>query len=154
MVRLVNVPLPEPNLIGIAAAACLHRIRPWPLPGPRNVRLVGWPLIAAGACLIARSVAVAAELELAHPDRLVTSGPYAVSRNPMYVGWALLHLGVGAAGRSVWIIATFPGAAWCVHRQVMREERALAEEFEEEYRRYQAVAPRYLPPWRSFRREV
>lgn len=29
-----NVPLPEPHLIGIAAAIWLHRVRPLTLPGP------------------------------------------------------------------------------------------------------------------------
>jgi len=34
--------------------------------------------------------------------------------------------------------------AGLVHRQVLREERALAAMFTEEYRRYQAAVPRYF----------
>jgi protein-S-isoprenylcysteine O-methyltransferase Ste14 len=155
MWRVSNAPVPEPNLIGVAAGAWLHWMRPRVLPGTRHVhRLVGWSFIATGSYLVVRSVAVAGQVDLAHPDRLITSGPYAVSRNPMYVGWALLHLGVGTAGGSAWIVADFPAAAWCVHRQVMREERALAEEFRAEFGSYRAAVPRYLPSWRSFRRQV
>jgi protein-S-isoprenylcysteine O-methyltransferase Ste14 len=97
-------------------------------------------------------LAAAAEVDLTHPDRLVTSGPYAVSRNPMYGGWALLHLGAGVTGGSVWIIASFPIAAWAMHRGVMREERALVEKFADEFGRYRAAVPRYLPSVEVVRR--
>jgi protein-S-isoprenylcysteine O-methyltransferase Ste14 len=152
--RLSNVPVPEPHLLGIAAGVLLHRLRPWVLPGSRNLhRLVGWPLIAAGTYLVVRSLAAASQVDLEHPDRLVTSGPYAVSRNPMYVGWALLHLGGGVAGGVGWIVATFPAAVGWVHREVLREERALGQDFGDELGRYRAAVPRYLPRWRSVRRK-
>ena len=148
-----NVPLPEPHLIGIAAAIWLHRVRPLTLPGPRHVhQLVGWPLIAAGSYLVVRSVRATRQVSLAHPDRLVITGPYAISRNPMYVGWALLHLGAGVAGGSGWILAAFPAVTGLVHRQVLREERDLGEDFGDEFARYRAAAPRYLLGRRSFPR--
>jgi protein-S-isoprenylcysteine O-methyltransferase Ste14 len=105
---LTNAPLPEPHLLGIAAGVWLNRTRPWLLPGSRLTHcLAGCPLIAAGATVIVRSVAAADQVKLNRPDSLVTVGPYAVIRNPMYVGWALLHLGVGLAGGSAWR-ALFP----------------------------------------------
>lgn len=145
MWRVSNVPLPEPNLAGIAVGTWLHRMRPWVLPGTRSVhRLVGWPLIATGTYLVVRSLAAAGQVDLDHPGRLVTSGPYALSRNPMYVGWALVHLGAGVAGGSGWIIVGFPAAACWIHRQVLREERALADKFEDEFGHYRAAVPRYV----------
>ena len=144
--RLGNLPLPEPYLLGIAAGAGLDRVRPWRLPGPAWAhQLAGWPLVVAGAHLVARSWAAAWQVDLAHPDRLVRAGPYAASRNPMYVGWALLHLGAGVVRGSGWIVAALPAAAAEVHRAVLREERALAAAFDADFGRYAAQVPRYLP---------
>ena len=82
---------------------------------------------------------------VARPERLVTTGVYATSRNPMYVGWALLHLGFGLVGGSTWVLGAFPAATWLVHRQVLHEERDLREAFPDEFARYRAAVPRYLP---------
>lgn len=145
--RLGNVPLPEPYLLGIAASAGLSRVRPWALPGsPLTHRLAGAPLIAAGTIVIARSLQAAGQVDLDHPRRLVTTGPYAASRNPMYVGWALLHLGAAVAGGSVWMLAAF-AATGQVHRQILGEERELGDRFGDEFGRYRAAVPRYLPRW-------
>ncbi len=152
--RVNNVPLPEPYLLGIAVGVWLHRMRPWVLPGPRYVhRLAGWPLIAAGTYLVVRSLAAARQVDLEHPDGLVTSGPYAVSRNPMYTGWALLYLGAGVAGGAGWIVAALPAAVGWVHWEILREERVLGEDFGDEFGRYRAAVPRYLPGWRAVRRK-
>jgi protein-S-isoprenylcysteine O-methyltransferase Ste14 len=142
---LRNVPLPEPHLAGIAAWVGMQRLRPLPLPGPRPVHhLVGWTLVVAGGSLVARSVRAASRVHLAQPQRLVTTGVYARSRNPMYAGWALLHLGAGLIGGSAWFLGAFPAATWLVHRQVLREERTLGTAFGDEFARYQAAVPRYL----------
>jgi protein-S-isoprenylcysteine O-methyltransferase Ste14 len=88
-------------------------------------------------------------VQLADPAHLVTSGPYAVSRNPMYLGWALLQVGAGLVRGSRWMIAAVPVAAAFVHRDVRREERTLEDAFGDEFRRYRAAVPRYLPRWRA-----
>jgi protein-S-isoprenylcysteine O-methyltransferase Ste14 len=143
---LRNLPLPEPFLIGIGAGALLQRLRPWALPGSqRKYRLVGSCLIASGSYLVIRSVDAAGSVVVDHPRRLLTTGPYAVIRNPMYVGWALLHLGSGLAANSGWILAALPPAALRVHREVLAEEGLLGERFGEEFRRYRATVGRYLP---------
>jgi protein-S-isoprenylcysteine O-methyltransferase Ste14 len=146
MWRPGNVPLPEPYLFGIATGAWLQRRRPWVLRGTPGVyRLVGGSVIAAGTYLVVRSVHAAGQVRIDRPERLVTSGPYAVSRNPMYLGWGLLHLGVGAAARSAWILGTFPVAAMWIHRQVVREERDLDARFGVLFQRYRQAVPRYVP---------
>jgi protein-S-isoprenylcysteine O-methyltransferase Ste14 len=143
--RASNIPVPDTHLVGIAAALGLQWIRPWALPGSTYVqRLVGWPLIAAGTYLIAGSLAAAGPVDLEHPNQLTTSGPYAITRNPMYLGWALLHVGAGLARGSGWIVAAYPAVAWPMHREVLREERELGENFGDEFARYRAAVPRYI----------
>jgi protein-S-isoprenylcysteine O-methyltransferase Ste14 len=150
---LRNVPLPEPHLAGMATGIWLHRARPWELPGTRRGhRLAGSILVAAGSYLIVRAVQAARAIDVERPTRLLTAGPYAASRNPMYVGWTLLHLGAGVAGGSGWVLVTLPVAAVWTHREVAREERTLTERFGDEYRRYRLAVPRYLPTGPAGRR--
>ena len=146
LVRAGNIPLPEGHLAGLAALLGLHRLRPVSAPGPRQLsRLMGVLAVGAGLAVIVRAVVVAGQDDIEQPARLLTTGPYAVSRNPMYVGWALLHLGLGVTVGSAWTLLTVPAAVTWTHRDVTREERALAEQFGEEYAAYRATVPRYLP---------
>lgn len=143
---LRNMPLPEPFLIGIGAGVALQAVWPWGLPGSRRLhRLLGFSLITSGTSVVIRSVAAARSIEVDDPQRLLTSGPFAVVRNPMYVGWALLHLGSALVAGSGWILAVLPPAALRVHREVRAEERALEARFGDEFRRYRSSVGRYLP---------
>ena len=78
------------------------------------------------------------------PDLLVTGGPQAWTRNPMYVGWTLLHVGVGLLARSPWVLATWPVSFALVHRSVLHEERGLAQRFGREFTEYRTQVPRYV----------
>lgn len=138
---LRNVPIPEESLAGIAAGLALEQLRPWQLKSRRSV---GWALVAAGSMVVAGSLKAAGTTELDKPQSLVTSGPYAVSRNPMYVGWGLLQLGIGVIAGSGWVLATLPLVGAAVHHGVLQEERRLEEIFGDEYRQYVAKVHRYV----------
>ncbi|MCU1517774.1 MAG: putative protein-S-isoprenylcysteine methyltransferase [Pseudarthrobacter sp.] len=147
---LSNIPLPEQNLAGIAAGVVLQRIAPRPLapasgPPPALLRLAGGTSLAAGGVLITWAWLAARNTRLATPDALVTSGPYALTRNPMYAGWALLHLGAGLLRNDAWTLAALPLASAAVHHGVLREETALAARFPAEFSEYRLSVPRYLP---------
>jgi protein-S-isoprenylcysteine O-methyltransferase Ste14 len=140
-----NVPVPEAHVVCLAAGFGLSRLRPWRLPGRGPVRrLLGWAAAGAGGYLVVRSVRAAARVDLARPDRLVTTYPYSVSRNPMYLGWTLLHLGGGLLADSGWIVATLPAAAGWIRLDIRREERRLAEALGPQYERYRTAVPRYF----------
>lgn len=150
--QAANVPLPEMHLVGLAALWALHRVRPAAVPRRAKVqRVVGAVLVAAGVAIVARSVAAAGQVDLEHAGRLVTTGPYAVSRNPMYLAWALIHLGVGVGIGSAWTVVTLPAAVASIDREIAREERWLAQRFGEEFADYRAVVPRYLPRTRVWK---
>ena len=143
--RASNVPLPEAHLLALAVGAGLDRVHRWRLPRSRVVSwLTGGPLVVAGAWLALRSVAAAGQTRLEVPDRLVTRGPYAVCRNPMYVASAMLHLGIGVAARSGWSVALLPIAVLWTHRQVLAEEAHLRRAFPEAFAAYRAAVPRYV----------
>ncbi len=142
--RWHNVPLPEPHIVGILASVVLHLARPWRLPGSRRLRSgAGWALLGAGVAISASAVRAASDVDLERPATLVCSGPYAISRNPMYVGWTLLYLGGALITRNAWMVASLPVVAGFIHRDV-QEEHTLEEAFGEEYVRYRKLVRRYL----------
>ena len=147
--RWENTPLPEAHLAAVGAAALAHVILPLRLPlGRRTARLAGWSAMAAGTWLAAWAVssASAANVAVDRPTGLVTTGAYAVSRNPMYEGWSLTVAGLGIATRSVWLLAAAVLATAATHREVLAEEMALSEAFGREFATYTATTPRYLWP--------
>ena len=84
-------------------------------------------------------------MDIASPNLLLTGGPYAFSRNPMYLGWGLIYLGIGLAVNSAWILALFiPVVAYVHFVDIRKEERRLEEQFGDEYLEYQRRVRRYL----------
>ena len=143
---LSNIPLPEQNLAGIAAGVVLQRLMPLRLGGPHFlVRTIGAASLGTGGALVTWAWLAARSTRLARPDALVTAGPYALSRNPMYVGWSLLHLGVGLVRDDAWTVAALPAASGAVHRGVLREEGVLSASFPAEFSQYRLSVPRYVP---------
>ncbi|MDV8149684.1 isoprenylcysteine carboxylmethyltransferase family protein [Arthrobacter sp. B10-11] len=145
-----NLPLPIPVVAGLAVDALLARRRPWPLPGSRSLhRVSGAGLLLAGVGLNVWAVAErrrrsAGPFELERPEELVTSGPYAFTRHPMYVGWWLIQLGAGTSAGSSWVLATLPAELLVEHHFVLGEEVKLAELFGRSYPDYAEKVPRYL----------
>jgi protein-S-isoprenylcysteine O-methyltransferase Ste14 len=139
------VPLPEPHLGLLAGGLILQRVRPKPLSSVGRIRCVaGWCCIASGIALAAWATGAAAELELECPDRLVTLGPYAMSRNPMYVGWAGIYLGMALVANTRWLILLSPMLLALVHFTTFAEERELGNRFGDNYRAYMRRVRRYL----------
>jgi len=76
---------------------------------------------------------------------IVTSGPFRLSRNPLYVAVTLLYFGLILALNTWWgIIMLIPLLIIMHFGVVLREERYLEEKFGDEYRRYKARVARYL----------
>jgi protein-S-isoprenylcysteine O-methyltransferase Ste14 len=77
---------------------------------------------------------------------LVTAGPYARCRNPLYAWSWLAMVGIGFASRSlVLTIALAVLFAWLYARAARREESFLAGVHGETFRRYAATTPAFLP---------
>jgi protein-S-isoprenylcysteine O-methyltransferase Ste14 len=140
-----NVPLPEPHILGILASAVLRLARPWRLPGSKRLYSgLGWALVGAGVAISASAVRAASDVHMERPSTLISSGPNAISRNPMYVGWTLLYVGGALVTRNGWMVGSVPVVAGLIHRAVLREEHTLERGIGEEYVRYRRLVRRYL----------
>lgn len=79
------------------------------------------------------------------PERLVTGGPFAFCRNPMYLGHIIFLAGLAAALQSWLAAALAAGTAVWFQFRVRRDERRLEERFGEPYREYLARVKRWVP---------
>jgi protein-S-isoprenylcysteine O-methyltransferase Ste14 len=78
--------------------------------------------------------------------RLITAGPYAFVRNPLYTGTLLISAGVALMSGSWIIIATYLVVFWLGYLAIIAwEEGKLTGEFGEEYRGYFESVPRLIP---------
>jgi protein-S-isoprenylcysteine O-methyltransferase Ste14 len=79
------------------------------------------------------------------PERLVVSGPFAWSRNPMYLGHIIFLLGLTLSLRSgLAALITAATAAWFQFR-VQRDEKRLRERFGQPYADYSGRVKRWIP---------
>ena len=75
---------------------------------------------------------------------LVTDGPNALTRNPMYVGMALVLVGSGLLSGRPWTAVAAGGLLATLTPQVEREEAALARTFGDEWTAYAGRVRRWL----------
>jgi protein-S-isoprenylcysteine O-methyltransferase Ste14 len=143
--RWGNIPIPEAHLVGLGMGILLQVVRPWPLPWPAWVgHGCGWPLLLAGLWLGAWAVRAAGRVDLERPNQLVDSGPYALSRNPMYFAWTLGYVGVALVTGTAWPLLLLPVVLAVTQVVVLREERSLERRFGDAYRSYRTSVRRYL----------
>lgn len=78
------------------------------------------------------------------PDRLVTSGMFALSRNPIYVAFLSFILGMLLVYPNLATLLVLVLFAAVIHRQVLREEKFLKSYYGKEYEEYCRRVRRYL----------
>jgi protein-S-isoprenylcysteine O-methyltransferase Ste14 len=102
-----------------------------------GLALMLWSLVSFGS-----SFRVGIDTE--HPDRLITNGAFAFSRNPIYTAFAFILVGQFLVFPN-WILLLYLGAGfWLFHRQVLREEAYLKGHYGDEYAQYCRRVRRYL----------
>ncbi len=76
---------------------------------------------------------------------LISSGPYRISRNPMYLALAIAYVGVALLFDVLWPLLLLPLPIWVMSTRVIPvEEHALMEAFGDEYRAYQRRVRRWI----------
>lgn len=78
------------------------------------------------------------------PDKLITSGAFAFSRNPLYLGFLFMLSGILLVFPTWFFLFYFGGGIWLINRQIEREEDSLGKIYGEEYRTYCKTVRRYL----------
>lgn len=120
--RIVSGAWRAAGLLPVACGVALHRAA-W-----RRLRSAGTP--------------VRADEE---PRKLVTDGPYARSRNPMYLAGALILLGSAPLLGAATPFLVVPAYVWLADRRFLpAEERTLEARFGEAYRSYRERVPRWV----------
>jgi len=83
------------------------------------------------------------ELEKNRQQNLVTSGPFAYSRNPIYVAFIFIYFGFAIAIHSWFWVLRIP-MVWYFYKSIIQEEKNLEEYFGAEYKAYKKRVPRFL----------
>ncbi len=78
------------------------------------------------------------------PDRLVTTGPYAWTRNPMYLGHLIFMSGLYLLTRSPVALALVGFHIAWFEARARDDERRLELRFGQAYQRYQREVPRWV----------
>lgn len=142
-----------PPLIYLAAivlAFVLALLVPLPLAVPVVVRWVAGVIVLAGIglAMLGRVTFERAGTNVNPMEpatKLVLTGPYRVTRNPMYVGMALATVALAVATVNGWLLVllvpTWAVMHWGV---IVREERYLARKFGAEYEEYRRRVRRYF----------
>jgi protein-S-isoprenylcysteine O-methyltransferase Ste14 len=131
MINRIRVPLGF-----LVAAAVLY----FATPSGRSI-LAGMPI--AGTGLLFRLLAAGT---IRKDAQLATSGPYSLTRNPLYFGSFLIAAGFAVMSANLIAAAFLMGPSAVIYPVVIRnEERHLDNLFKERFRSYKLTIPVFFP---------
>ena len=143
---------PLPYLLIVIAGVLLHLL--WQsinwFPDAWIGHAFGWPIATASGLLAIwalRTMRSAGENPSVHKptEAIVATGPYALTRNPMYLSMTVLCFGVSLILNNIWPVILLPIPLIIIQYGVIfREERYLERKFGGEYTRYRARVRRWL----------
>ena len=118
---------------------------------PLLVRLgAGIPVTLVSLCLSALTFRefnkYDASIDYKKPPKLIiTTGPFRLSRNPLYLSGIMLVLGAGLILNSLWVIGMLIPSIFLVrYGAIQCEERCLHDRFGAEYERYSSSVRRWI----------
>ena len=141
-----------PLILGAAIALGLILNYFWPakvlarsLAVPLGILIV-FVAVAIGLLAVREMVTASTPLDVRkRSTRIVTSGIFQQSRNPIYLGMVLLCTGVAFLVDSLWLLGVVPLFAAILQKGVIEPEEAYLERnFGEEYLRYKARVRRWI----------
>lgn len=115
-------------------------------PHVNPLHVLSFLLVAGGIWLVLVSWRVAHQAK--QTRWLPTSGPYAYVRHPQYMGFISILLGGVFRWPTIVTLVMFPVLVMLYRLLARRDERDAEDEFGDEYRRYAARTPAFIPRWR------
>ncbi|WP_233243089.1 methyltransferase family protein [Thioclava sp. NG1] len=145
---LREIDIPPLWLVLFAALVwALGRVVPMPFRYDRALGLIAIALglalmlVAVGQMLLRRTTFIPRR----DPSDLVTSGVFALSRNPIYLGDALVLAGLALIWHAPLGLLLVPVFMWFITRRyILGEEARIAAHFGETYTAYRARTRRWL----------
>ncbi|TPJ29459.1 isoprenylcysteine carboxylmethyltransferase family protein [Mesorhizobium sp. B2-8-3] len=140
-------------VVAIALSVALGMLYPLPWMGDIFGDLlfgVGWVALFGVAMLWITAIRVMFKAKTtldpnAEPDHLVTSGPFGITRNPMYLANTLLLIGVAFITGIAWFLLFAFLAAFATQKlAIEKEEKILAAKFGKKYRDYAKRVRRWI----------
>lgn len=128
----------------------MHRLLPLPLADAPAGTAAGVALVAGGVVFsLSGTATVLRHRTTVVPHRpvfkLVTTGPYRISRNPMYTGHVVACVGAALWAGSWWPLIMLPLSVLATHRLVIvPEEVYLSQRFPDDYAAYRSRVRRWL----------
>ncbi|MBI1212120.1 MAG: isoprenylcysteine carboxylmethyltransferase family protein [Alphaproteobacteria bacterium] len=111
---------------------------------PTSLALGGFLLFDAAGRELGRNWSLVARVREDHA--LVTTGPFALTRNPIYLAMLMMTLAAGfALGHLIHLLVAVPLFILATAMRVAREERLLREQFGAVFDDYAARVPRLIP---------
>ena len=105
-----------------------------------------WLYIGLIICLFGMVFTTMAILNFATSpkDKVITTGPYRITRNPTYIGIVIMHIGLGVACFS-WLFLLLTAVMMIMFNAVLPvEERYCLYRFGDDYQKYKDRTPRWI----------
>jgi len=133
----------------VPLALALLLIRFWEAPASPTLWAAGALIVGAGEALRLWAVHHIGVISRTRSDRLgplVSSGPFARVRNPLYLGNIALWVGFAVSARLLWLAPLVAIVLALEYHAIVRwEEGLLTARRGDEYRAYLARVPRWVP---------
>jgi protein-S-isoprenylcysteine O-methyltransferase Ste14 len=146
----VVAPPPLIYAVPLAVGVYFNRRSPFELMPDNLARIIG---LALGIVAIVFSLAAAVQFWRARTPMMpyksttaiIESGPFAISRNPLYLGMTLAYVAISVFLNTAWPLFVLPLVLLVMHRGVIaREERYLQQKFGERYVEYTTRVRRWI----------
>ena len=107
------------------------------------IHIISYILILGGLYLLSSAWSVLYKAQKNH--ELATTGPYAYMRHPQYAAFILVMLGFLVQWPTISTLIMFPILVLVYKKLARSEEQDALAEFGEEYSRYMAKVPGFVP---------